>query len=285
MQDFISKTDLYKKFQVDDLLLVEFKCPYEDKTTGIWWHNNFFAFIFSGESMVKTPHEEILLKPGHCLFAKKGSVLSLNNTHEDFCELLIFLPDDFIKTVIYKHNIFFPKKAENQKTQTVIPLLNDKVLLVYFQSLLSYFSLPEPPPTGLLKLKCEELILHLVYSHQHDLLKNYFFELCSRARPSIKDIMEANFFSNLTLKEFARLCARSLSSFKREFLQLYHITPGTWLVDKRLQYSKYLLETTEMTVEEICMQSGFENRSHFTRVFKKKYGITPGKCNRYQKIK
>ena len=283
MQDFISKTDLYKKFQVDELLFVEFKCPYDDKATGIWWHNNFFAFIFSGESMVKTPQEEILLKPGDCLFAKKGSVLSLSQTQEDFCELLIFVPDDFIKSVIQKHKISLPIQDTNQNTQTVIRLPNDKVLLFYFQSLLSYFSLPEPPSAGLLKLKFEELIIHLVSCHQHDLLKNYFNELCSRARPSIKDIMEANFFSNLTLNEFARLCARSLSSFKREFMELYHTTPGKWLVDKRLQYSKYLLETTEMTVEEICMESGFVNRSHFIRVFKNKYSMTPGRFTIHQK--
>ena len=277
MLDFIRKTDLYKKFQVDDLLFVEFKCPYDDSATGIWWHNNFFAFIFSGESLVKTPQAELMLKSGDCVFAKKGSVLSLSQTQEDFCELLIFVPDDFIKSVIHKHKIFLSKDSATNKSGTVIPLTNDDVLLIYFQSLLSYFSMPDPPSATLLKLKFEELIVHLVSSHQHEALKCYFNELCANARPSIKEIMEANFFSNLSLNEFARLCARSLSGFKREFMELFHTTPGKWLLEKRLEYSKYLLETSDLTVDEVCVESGFENRSHFIRVFKNKYGITPGR--------
>ncbi len=56
--------------------------------------------------------------------------------------------------------------------------------------------------------------------------------------------MELNFFSNLSLTEFARLSARSLSAFKKEFTRIYNTTPGKWLMEKRLEYSYYLLETT-----------------------------------------
>ncbi|MCU7549967.1 AraC family transcriptional regulator [Chitinophagaceae bacterium LB-8] len=275
--DFIWKTDLYKKFQVDELLFVEFKCPADDYTSGIWWHNNFFAFVLAGETLLKTPQHEHTLKPGDCFFAKKGSVLSLSETQEDFCELLIFVPDDFIKSVIHKYKITLPKDPTPNKPDTIIPLVADDVLLIYFQSLLSYFSMPSPPPIALLKLKFEELIVHIVSSHHYSSLKYYFDELCARAKPSIKEIMEANFFSNLSLNEFSRLCARSLSGFKREFMELFHTTPGKWLLEKRLEYSKYLLETTNLTIDEVCVESGFENRSHFIRVFKNKFSLTPGK--------
>jgi AraC-like DNA-binding protein len=89
--------------------------------------------------------------------------------------------------------------------------------------------------------------------------------------------MEANFFSNLSMEEFAKLCARSLSGFKQDFKNIYHTTPGKWLLEKRLEYSRYLLKTTGNSLDEICTGSGFENLSHFIRVFKNKYGLTPGK--------
>jgi AraC-like DNA-binding protein len=275
--DFIRKTDLYKKFQVDELLFVEFNCPADDSTSGLWWHNNFFAFVLGGETLLKTPQSELILKPGDCFFAKKGSVLSMNQTQNDFCELMIFVPDDFIKSVVHKYQLPLSQYPNDNKQDTVIPLAMDNALLLYFQSLLSYFSMPEPPPATLLKLKFEELIIHLVSGNHYETLKCYFDELCARAKPSIKEIMDANFFSNLSMNEFARLCARSLSGFKREFMELYHTTPGKWLLEKRLEYSRYLLETTTLTVDEACVESGFENRSHFIRVFKNKYGFTPGK--------
>ena len=284
MLDFIRNTDLYKKFHVDELLFVEFKCPAEDSTSGIWWHDNFFAFVLGGETLLKTPQSELILKPGDCFFAKKGSVLTMNQTQEDFCELMIFVPDNFIKSVVHKYKLALAEHPNDNKQDTVIPLAMDDVLLLYFQSLLSYFSMTVPPPATLLKLKFEELIVHIVSSSHYSPLKCYFNELCARAKPSIKEIMEANFFSNLSMNEFARLCVRSLSGFKREFMQLFHNTPGKWLLEKRLEYSRYLLETTELTIDEACVESGFENRSHFIRVFKNKYGFTPGRFTTQKKL-
>lgn len=274
--DFIRTSNLYKKLQVNDLLFVEFQCPPDESASGLWWHHNFFAFILAGETLLKTPQREYLLKPGDCVFARKGCVLSISQTQEDFCELMVFVPDDFIKTVIHKYKVPLKLESAANQADTVIPLSADKALSIYFQSLLSYFSRPDPPSEALLKLKFEELIVHICSGKQHEPLKCYFNELCEKAKVSIKEIMEANFFSNLSLNEFARLCARSLSGFKREFGDLYHTSPGKWLMEKRLEYSKYLLETTDLNVDEVCMESGFENRSHFIRVFKNKYRLTPG---------
>ena len=46
---------------------------------------------------------------------------------------------------------------------------------------------------------------------------------------------------------------------------------------KRLEHSLYLLENTDTTISEIAYASDFENISHFIKVFKNKFGITPGK--------
>jgi AraC-like DNA-binding protein len=87
--------------------------------------------------------------------------------------------------------------------------------------------------------------------------------------------MEENFYKNLSLSEYARLCAKSLSVFKRDFSSLYGCSPGKWLTGKRLEYSKYLLEVTNIDIEELMLESGFNNTSHFIRIFKERYGTTP----------
>lgn len=87
--------------------------------------------------------------------------------------------------------------------------------------------------------------------------------------------MEDNFAYNLTLEEFARLCGRSLTTFKRDFAEAYHTSPGKWLIQKRLKYSKYLLETTDKNVTELAFECGFENTSHFIKVFRQTFGLTP----------
>ena len=277
MQDFIEKSPFAKKISVDELLFAEFKCPMDEEKSNIWWHNNFFAHVLTGETVLKTPKGEYVLRPGDSAFAKKGSIITHNHIQEDFCELLVFVPDDFIKTVAQKYKISLLSEPVADLGDTVIPLTSDEVLLSYFQSLLTHFLQTAPPASTLLKLKFEELLLNILSNNSQPGLHGYFSELCRTSKPSIREIMELNFFSNLSLNEFARLCARSLSAFKREFAEIYNAPPGKWLLEKRLQYSYYLLETTDHSVDDICMETGFENRTHFTRVFKNKYGVSPGK--------
>src|SRR5690606_33481803 len=79
----------------------------------------------------------------------------------------------------------------------------------------------------------------------------------------------------LKLDQFAHLTNRSLSAFKRDFLALYHTTPGRWLAAKRLERAKTLLETSGKPIGDIAFENGFGNLSHFSRVFKLRYGHAP----------
>lgn len=221
LYDYITGNPTVKKVKVDELLFAEFRCPSDGGSVGIGWHNNIFGHILKGQILMKTPCGEYVLQAGDSLFAKKGSVISQTNVHEELCELLVFMPDDFIKTVIKKYNVPASEPVPCNPIDTITKLAN-------------------------------------------------------------KEIMEANFFSNFSLEEFARLCSRSLSTFKKEFSILYNTTPGKWLMEKRLAYSRFLLETTDNSVDEIHFESGFENRSHFDRVFKSKYGLSPSRF-RHQK--
>ena len=87
--------------------------------------------------------------------------------------------------------------------------------------------------------------------------------------------MEKNYTYNLALKEYARISSRSLAAFKRDFLKYYRTTPGKWLTGKRLTHARMLLNTTKQSITEIAFNSGFENISHFSRIFKEKFGLSP----------
>ncbi len=77
------------------------------------------------------------------------------------------------------------------------------------------------------------------------------------------------------MEEFARLSNRSLSAFKRDFQKEFNVTPGKWLVEKRLHNAMHLLSNAGKTVSEAAFESGFENPSHFSRAFRSYFGIAP----------
>ena len=152
---------------------------------------------------------------------------------------------------------------------------NDTALSAFFQSMQTYFSGTEKPPEPLLRLKLKELIVSILTSGRNPVLAAYFRAMADSEAPPIPEIMEANFRFNLSLDEYAKLCHRSLSSFKRDFQAHFEEPPRKWLLRKRLDYSAALLRTSRMNVTEIAFDSGFEDVSHFSRVFKDRFQVSP----------
>ena len=187
---------------------------------------------------------------------------------------MIFVPDHFISQVI-QESITPVSKCTADNTDTVIPLHLDEVLSAYFPSVLSYFAKKEHPPVHLLEIKFKELLLDLISSPQNKELCIYFKSLCNRGKTSLREIMEANFMYNLKLEEFAYLSGRSLSSFKKDFINTYNCPPGKWLLRRKLEHAKYLLELTDKNINELVCEAGFENPSHFIKLFRQTYGTTP----------
>ena len=109
VQDFIGNNNLFKKFKIDELLFVEIICPVEtdEPAERLWWHDNFFTYVFSGEMELKTLRGEYRVKAGDCGFIKKGSIMGYRHIiQEDFCELRVFVRTILLKT--YFKNIEYP---------------------------------------------------------------------------------------------------------------------------------------------------------------------------------
>lgn len=139
-----------------------------------------------------------------------------------------------------------------------------------------YFSNSHEPDQALLELKFKELVLAITANPANDDLRRYFSSLLQQPRSiTLQQIMEENFSFNLKLEEFARLSARSLSGFKRDFEQIYQTSPGKWLLEKRLNHALHLLTNRGRTVSEAAFESGFESASHFSRAFRQRFGTAP----------
>lgn len=87
--------------------------------------------------------------------------------------------------------------------------------------------------------------------------------------------MEKNYMFNMPLEKFGYLTGRSLTTFKRDFRKAFHTTPQRWLTQKRLELAHYQLAESGRKPVEVCYETGFENLSHFSFVFKKHFGYPP----------
>ncbi len=286
MQNLLDAADgnpLFRQFKVSDMLFTEYKCMEEYSVFDIWSHCNYFVYVLSGKKQWSTRNTDYMVHAGELVFVKKGANIIHKFFEENFCALIIFVPDDFIKEVLKSHALA-SISVDGNVTDNVIPVRLDRTLNTYFQSLYAYFYQEEAPSISLLDIKFKELLLNLASSKIHLDLQEYFQSLCFQSKPSIRSMMEANFTYKLSLEEFARICGRSLSIFKRDFKEIYDCSPGRWLTHKRLERARYLLETTDHSINELLFDCGFENASHFTRVFKVKFGSTPTEYKRFQSV-
>ena len=97
----------------------------------------------------------------------------------------------------------------------------------------------------------------------------------SRDEDRIVSIMTTHSLSPLNLPDFAKLCAMSISSFKRRFQGVYGVPPAKWLTKVRLEHARSILLNGDLSVSEICHMSGFRDVSSFIRVFRRNFGVTP----------
>lgn len=67
----------------------------------------------------------------------------------------------------------------------------------------------------------------------------------------------------------------SYTAFRRSFKQQTGVSPARFQNAIRLNRARDLLASTELTVSEIALQTGFETVFYFSRAFKKKTGLTP----------
>ena len=91
----------------------------------------------------------------------------------------------------------------------------------------------------------------------------------------LKDFMEKNFKSDMSMSEYAQASGRSLSTFKRDFKKFSALSPERWITARRLTAALDLLRRRRR-VTDVCFDVGFKNVSHFSAAFKKKFGVTPG---------
>lgn len=274
--DYITQGNLFRKFEVDELLFVEYKCLIPDSRVGFWTHNNYIEFVLGGRKKWLAGEREFTAEPGEARFVKQGAYVGERYHDEDYCALLIFVPDHFIKTVLSKYPGGIPQPTKAPLSgDPIVTVQMDDCLSAYFHSVLTYFKKSATPSRELLTIKFEELILNILSSPQNQELADHFATIYSCGKIPIRSVMEQFFMSNMTLSEYARLCARSLSAFKTEFQDVYGMPPGKWLTMKRLEFARHLLETTEESISDITLRSGFKNTSHFVRLFKETYGKPP----------
>lgn len=93
----------------------------------------------------------------------------------------------------------------------------------------------------------------------------------------IFDYIENNYSHEISSSDLASIAHISTYYFCRIFKQITGQTPTEYITELRLRKSIELLKEDTLSITQIAMNCGFNDINYFSRIFKKRYGISPSK--------
>ncbi|MBD2771932.1 helix-turn-helix domain-containing protein [Iningainema tapete] len=121
------------------------------------------------------------------------------------------------------------------------------------------------------------LSMHLIrrYCSRSQGIQNYIGGLPKHKLRKVITYINEHLDQNLNLAELAFLVQISPHYFASLFKQSTGLSPHQYVNKCRIEKAKQLLVSQDLTLVEICHQVGFQNQSHFTRVFRQYTSMTP----------
>ncbi len=132
----------------------------------------------------------------------------------------------------------------------------------------------------------EKVICLLNMLHEISLSKEYEFVSRDAVPHLLKDqllinkVFEysmKNFKRKITLEEVALLTNKSISAFSHYFKNATKMSYINFLTQIRISHACELLKTTNLSITEICYESGFYNWANFSKHFKTHCKVSPSK--------
>ncbi|MDO5349185.1 MAG: AraC family transcriptional regulator [Lachnospiraceae bacterium] len=195
----------------------------------------------------------------YVLFFKPDYIRSLSSAQTDLLECFLFRPFE-------DPNILPLSRRQQDK---LIKTMNQIININHAQSDEIYGK------DLLIKFKLGELLINVnsIYREYHGIkhtILNSHYSLVY----NIINFIHANFQNNLSLDYLEKKFYINKYYLCTLFKEVTGTSPNQYIINCRINKAKELL-MNDVSVEETCSQSGFNNLSHFSRTFKKAVGDSP----------
>jgi AraC-like DNA-binding protein len=93
-----------------------------------------------------------------------------------------------------------------------------------------------------------------------------------------KKILDASISQPLFIRNLSRMVGLNEYKLKKGFSQLYGVPVHAYLIERRMETARKLLEKRNLTVSETAEYVGYSGPSSFSKAFRKKFGFNPSDC-------
>ncbi|QKF81763.1 helix-turn-helix domain-containing protein [Halarcobacter ebronensis] len=272
---------LFKAYFKDDIIL-ESKHEFKDVT--------FIMFndSYSSSSIQEfDKNNEFIFKPKHYVIGKiSENFESLNKylANKKYCTHYVLFENQILDDLIINYS--------SKKTLYDVDGFSIKFEMPI--SIKQNLILEELPTLFFLEGKLQELYLEskitdLIYTTVNSIKKLhleeniYFSSKDIKSLFKAKDILTESIANPPSLKMIAHQSAINEYKLKKGFKKLFGNTVFGFLQEYRLNEAKKILMNNEININEVSYMVGYKNVSHFSKIFKEHFGLTPAQVKKNQK--
>ena len=182
-------------------------------------------------------------------------------------------------------NQFFDWMLESYKSYT------DDVKLKVLEFVLKAESLAYEKGGNTYHFRSREDYLNIINNtKEYDKLRKWFIDKISEACRNVmsrrenrsngvidraREYIHNNYKNDISLDDVSREIDISPYYFSKIFKEAMGENFIEYLTNIRIEKAKELLDNTDMSMKEICIEVGYSNPNYFSRIFKKNVGVTP----------
>lgn len=228
------------------------------------------AYIEKGIAYYTINGQSITAKAGDFLVIEKDVLHSVTSSTENPTDIWVIYAADFQFWGLESEKLLIDKNFIILNTN----LHNDFIFSIYKE--IKYLYEKNAQDTYFICQSVLSSLLVLIYNIQND-AEHISFDTSSNFVKKIMFYLNEHFKENINLKDLARHFNVSVSYISHSFANEYKISPINYIIDRKLCEAKWLLTSTDKTLNDISYCLGYDNVNHFTNLFTKRIGCSPSK--------
>ncbi len=235
-----------------------------------------FGIMINGKCTIQCDGKVLTADSNHAVFVPRGSNC-IETCEEDGTLLWInvtawYFDDNYIKDYLDEGNLRTIAVDRALVNATVFEITNVKALSVICERIERILKLNKP----YLKTKCMRDVYDIISKIQTPSdITSYHRSPYNIVQPAI-DYIELNYSDRqLNNTRLAVVAGISEVYLRKQFSNLFGITPAKYVTDVRIEKAKSMLTSGIMSVSEVAEAVGFSNIYHFSKTFKRITGYTP----------
>lgn len=225
-----------------------------------FWKQHRLYYVDSGSSKMNLRSTCIELKAGYLYYIPQNSVVTASDTNELSHYFIHFRLNEVGNTLLNT----FPVNTKG------IPINDDEIRI--FKKVISVINNEPKTPAGeLLVNGCMQALLSRFMtelndkSHDKNILRFY----------DIIQYIQNNTEKRISVTELASMANLNKVYFSNCFSKIVGQPPLQYIIDKKLQKAMHLMKDDGLTIKEIAYKLNFSDELYFSRLFKKKNGLSP----------